>query len=128
VRFSEKTLQTVFDILEAYGVLLEKHPLAICDVSMLPLSKLQMKMLFKAMCSRAKSPEQEQVLENSFWLLSNFQEGVGPNPLDESITKDASAEDKVTILDQWLSWENIAAAELQELMAEWKRFKAGEPL
>ena len=118
----------IYDILEAYGLLLERYPLAICDVSMLPLAKIEMKKLFMAMCPLANSPEREQALENSFLFLSNFQEGVGPKPLDESMTKNASPAEKVAILENWLGWENVAAAELQELIAEWKEFKASKPL
>ena len=69
--------QTVNDTVEAYGKLLEEHPLSILDVSMLPLPKAEMKILLKALYAKTSNPQLAGHIETGFMSLSKFQQGVG---------------------------------------------------
>jgi hypothetical protein len=125
-----KRKQTVSDVLGAYGDLLVKYPLSIADVAMLPLPKTKMKVILKALYAEAATPEQQTLVENGFFFLSNFQDGVGPVPIDGALLngdpmKNLSANQ--AILDKWMPWQKLAVAELDILSDEWNRFKAGQP-
>ena len=126
-----KKNQTVGDIFATYGDLLEKYPLSIIDVAMLPLPKTKMKVVLKALYAKAQTRDEQQLLENGFFLLSNFQDGVGPVPINGALFKGdpkGNLEANQVILDKWLPWQKLALAEMDVLDAEWKRFKAGEPI
>ena len=123
--------QMVGDVMSAYGELLEKYPLAILDISMLPIPKAKMKIVLKALYAKANNVEQENVFETGFMFLSKFQDGVGATPVDGKLLDgDVKANSKanMAILDKWRSWEKLSMAEMEILLAEWKRFKEGEPI
>jgi hypothetical protein len=116
-----KKKQTVEDVVHAYGVLLEKYPLAILDVSMLPAPKTKMKALLKTLYAKTDDEARANQIEIAFIFLSNFQDGVGPIPIENS-TQDMKKWDK------WLPWEKLSFAEMEILLDEWKRSKEGEPI
>jgi len=121
-----KKKQTVEDVVHAYGVLIEgvlieKYPLAIFDVSMLPAPKTKMKTLLKTLYAKTDDEARANQIEIAFIFLSKFQDGVGPIPIENS------AHD-VKKLDKWLPWEKLSFAEMEILLDEWKRFKEGEPI
>lgn len=123
--------KTVGEVLDAYGALLENYPLAIMDVSMLPTSKTKMKALLKAMYAKASDPAQQNWIEVGFMFLSKFQDGVGPTPIDGTLSSGnakTNMQADMAILDKWMPWEKLSLAESEILLAEWKRFKAGEPI
>jgi hypothetical protein len=123
--------QTVGEVLEAYGDLLVKYPLSIVDVSMLPLPKTKMKVVLKSLYAKAKTKDQETLLENGFFFLSNFQDGVGSVPIDGALLKGdpmKNLDANQAILEKWMPWQKLALAELDILSSEWNRFKAGEPI
>jgi len=81
-----QTPKTVDEVMSAYGMLLEKYPIAIMDVAMLPIPKKQMKVLLKALHAKAIATDLQNHIEAAFTLLSKFQEGVGATPIDGRIT------------------------------------------
>jgi hypothetical protein len=122
---------TVTDVISAYGELLEKYPLSILDVSMLPIPKTKMKVLLKSLYARTSDPTQRSSFESGFLFLSNFQDGVGATPISGKLPSgDAMANLKadMAILDKWKPWANPAYAEMEVLFAEWRCFKEGEPI
>lgn len=124
---------TLHDVISRYGALLEKYPIAIVDTSMLPLPKKHMKVVLKGAFARESDPDKAKALETGFMLLCNFQEGVGAVPISGELPKPsddvrADAAATVTILDRWMPWQKLAVAEADILLAEWRRFKAGEPM
>jgi hypothetical protein len=118
----------VTDVISVYGELLEKYPLSILDTSMLPIPKTKMKVLLKTLYAGASNPELKNSIETGFVFLSNFQDGVGVRPISGKLSKSGSAQDNLAILDKWMPWEKVAFAEMEILLAEWKRFKEGEPI
>jgi hypothetical protein len=126
-----KRKQTIGNVLETYGDLLVKYPLSVVDVSMLPLPKTKMKVVLKALYAKARTKDQQALLENGFFFLCNFQDGVGPLPINGELLKGDPMENldaNQAILDKWMPWQKVVLAELDVLSAEWKRFKAGEPI
>jgi hypothetical protein len=115
----------------AYGELLEKYPLSILDISMLPIPKAKMKVVLKALYAKTSNVEQKNLLEVGFMFLSKFQDGVGATPIDGKLMHGdvkANLKANMAILDKWRSWEKLSMAEMEILLAEWKRFKEGEPI
>ena len=123
--------KTVWDVMDAYGALLETYPIAILDISMLPLPKTQMKVLMKGLYAQARTPDAMNTIEVGFMFLSKFQDGVGAAPIDGRWTAGGSKADlssNMLALEKWMAWEKLSLAESEILMAEWKRFKLGEPI
>jgi hypothetical protein len=121
------------DVMDWYGELMEKYPLAIMDISMLPLPKTKMKQLLKVAYGQTTDPKMLNAIEMSFMFLSRFHDGVGSVPID-AILDHSPVMTRATIqadadkLAKHLPWEEISLADSEILMAEWKRFKAGEPI
>ena len=121
--------KTVDAVMSAYGGLLEKYPLAILDIAMLPAPKTQVKALLKTLYARATTAEQENAAEAGFMFLSKFQDGVGAAPIEGTLSVgNRPTQADIAKLDRWMAWEKLSSAEMEILMAEWKRFKAGEPI
>jgi hypothetical protein len=122
---------TVAAVISAYGELLEKYPLSILDTSMLPIPKAKMKVLLKGLYAGGDYPEQENAFEIGFMSLSNFQDGVGARPISRKLLNGDARDNlkaNMAILEKLMPWEKLAFAETEILLAEWKRFKAGEPI
>jgi hypothetical protein len=127
--FGGQQRDTVEEAMSAYGSLLEKYPLAIMDIAMLPIPKAQMKVVLKALYARATTAEQENTIEIGFMFLSKFQDGVGSTPI-EGVTFGGKLPTQADIakLDRWTAWETLSLAEAKILVTEWERFRAGEPI
>jgi hypothetical protein len=122
------TPKTVDDVLSVYGALLERYPLAVMNVAMLPILKKQMKVLLKGLYAKAATADLQNTFEVGFHLLSHFQEGVGATPIDGRTASAGQMEAKMAILKKWMPWNTLAMAEAKVLEAEWNRFLAGEPI
>jgi hypothetical protein len=122
--------KTVDEAMAAFGSLIERYPVAIMDVSMLPVPKKQMKALLKALYAKATSSQVQNHIEVGFTLLCMFQEGVGPTPVDGNFAPKGAAptDAEIAKLDRWLAWQKRSTAEAEDLLAEWKRYLAGEPI
>lgn len=121
-----KTPQTVDEAMSAYGDLLVKYPIAIMDVSMLPIPKKQMKVLLKGVYAKATRADLKEYIETGFTLLSKFQEGVGPTPIDgrAPFKGKLPTQAEIAHLEKWMAWEKASLAEGEALSGEWKRFLA----
>src|SRR4029077_265180 len=123
--------KTVGEVMDSYGALLEKYPLAIIDISMLPIPKTQMKAVLKGLYARTGDARRQELLETGFLFLSRFQDGVGPTPIEaKSIKGDVrqNLQANMATLDKWLAWDKLSGAEMEILAGEWQRFKDGEPI
>ncbi len=128
--FGGEKPKTVDEVMSAYGALIEKYPTAIMDVAMLPIPKKQMKVLLKGLYASVTTAELQNHIEVAFTFLSKFQEGVGATPIDGRITARGKlpTQPDIAKLEKWMAWEDLSLAEARDLMAEWKRFLAGEPI
>jgi len=102
----------------------------IVDVSVLPLSKTNMKIFLKALYKNAPNEEQKECIEDYFKRLSFFQDGVGPKPIDQALIRGDVIENldaNIEIIDRWTAWQKVSFAEAEILMSEWKQFMQDEP-
>jgi len=118
-------------VLSAYGVLIEQYPLAIMDISMLPIPKTKLKVLLKGLYARTNNPDQRNLFEAGFMHLSKFQDGVGHAPIDCHLPRGdlkANSQADIEAMNKWLLMEKLSLADSEVLLAEWKRFLGGEPI
>jgi hypothetical protein len=123
--------RTVGDVMTAYGALIEKYPLSILDISILPTSKTNMKVVLKSLYAQANSNEEKALFEAGFMFLSKFQDGVGATPINGKLQSGdikANLNANMAILSKWIAWEKMSMAETEILAAEWRRFLRGEPI
>jgi hypothetical protein len=121
-----KKEKTALEIVGEFAALLEKYPAAIIDVSMLPTSKTQMKQILKGLYAKEKRADFQKYLEDGFLYLSQFQEGVGAEPvngklLDGDIQSTLGA--NRAILERLVAWQKLQLAEMDILLAEWRQFR-----
>jgi hypothetical protein len=117
--------QTVTDVAQAYQDLLLKYPTAIVDVSALPLSKSDMKRFLKKLYAAQTKPEAQKYFRDAFFMLSQFQEGVGPVPVDGRLLEgemQSYLKENMAILDTYTLWQRHALSELDSLESEWTQF------
>jgi hypothetical protein len=121
---------TVASVMETYRTLLMDYPVAILDTAMLPITKTQMKVLLKSLYAEVATAELQNYIEQGYMFLSQFQDGVGPVPIDGGIKFSGAMATKAELaqLDKWVAWQQVLLAEMDLLAAEWKRFKEGEPV
>jgi hypothetical protein len=80
----------------------------------------------KAMYAQQTKPEFQKYFQDGFMSLSQFQDGVGPVPIDGKMLNSdlkANLDANVVILETYALWQNRALAELDSLEDEWARFK-----
>lgn len=122
----KKKEQTVAEVLEQYQAVLMNYPIEILDVSMLPLPKSQMKKVLKGLYAKEKRTDFQKYLEDGFFYLSKFQEGVGAKPIDAKLS-DGYVKEKLDNdlekLKRLALWQTLQLAELDVLSVEWKEFK-----
>jgi hypothetical protein len=116
------TVGDVADIISRYGELLEKYPTAYMDESWLPVPKEQMRLVFKAAWKIAPTAEMRNYVEVGWTLLSMFQPGVGPVPVDAATPKDASPSDITKMLGKYLKIADAAKPESERDYREMREF------
>ncbi len=119
-------LRMAGDVMEVYGKVLKRYPMSIVDVSMLPLPKTKMKIVLKGLYAEAPNKEHKELIESYFMLLSHFQDGVGPKPIDNTLIRGDVMENldaNIEIIDRWTAWQKLSSAETEILMSEWSQFK-----
>jgi hypothetical protein len=109
---------SVAGILSAYGTLLEQYPLAIVDVSHLPADKRTMGVVFRAAWYLADSAQERRAIEVGWVSLSNFQEGVGIEPLSLPDFPDVPSVEAANKVDLYLSFARLAAVESEAIIRE----------
>jgi hypothetical protein len=122
----KKKEKTVGEVLEQYQAVLMKYPIEILDISMLPLPKIQMKQVLKGLYAKEKRIDFQKYLENGFFYLSQFQEGVGDKPIDAKLSDGDVKENldaDLAKLERHSLWLKLQLAELDVLSVEWNQFK-----
>jgi len=112
----------VADIISKYGELLEKYPTAYMDESWLPVPKEQMRLVFQAAWKIAPTVEMRNFVEVGWTLLSMFQPGVGPIPVDANTPNDASPSDITKMLGKYLKIADAAKPESERDYREMREF------
>jgi hypothetical protein len=115
------TTADVPEILEQFGALMEKHPIAYMDESWLPVSKDQMRLVFKAACKMAPNAVLRNHIEVGWTFLSHFQPGIGQVPVEGNAPRDLSDE-SLARFDRYLELSKIAFAETEKEMEAMHEF------
>jgi hypothetical protein len=110
----------VASIVAKYGELLEKYPAAYMDESWLPLPKKQMRLVFKAAWTIAPTAEMRHYVEVAWPMLSMFQPGIGPVPVDAA-ERDGTPE-SLRMLNEYLKLSEQTKAESDRDYAEMREF------
>jgi hypothetical protein len=118
------------------ATLMEAYPSAILDTTMLPLPKTEMKAALKLAWLQTESAKWRKWLELGYVLLGDFQDDVGPNPIQPVDLPDLKPEllkdwllsnagrASMEAFKKWQQWQDLAAKESDFLLAELKQWKA----
>jgi hypothetical protein len=119
-RSPELKASEVSSIIAKYGELLEKHPAAYMDERWLPVSKKKMRLVFKAAWKMAPTSEMRNYVEVAWTMLSMFQPGIGPIPVDAG-ERDGTPE-SLKMLHEYLKLSERAKTESDRDYAEMREF------
>lgn len=119
-RSPELNASYVSRIIAEYGELLEKYPAAYLDESWLPVSKKKMRLVFKAAWKIAPTAEMRNYVEVVWPLLSMFQPGIGPIPVDAA-ERDGTPE-SLKMLHEYLKLCERTKTESDRDYAEMREF------
>ena len=114
--------------IEAFGVLMERYPTSILDTSKLPLPKADMRRVFMDEWLARTDEKTRTFLEIAYVHLSQFQDGVGDNPIDCKIPSDADPKKKMAVLEPYMRFSSAVAEEAESLRAEFEEFKRRKSL
>jgi hypothetical protein len=113
------------DAVAKLSELMERHPLAILDVSRLPLPKAEMKTALKLMWQIAPNEQLRNQMEVAYIHLASFQDGVGDVPLEPIVPPNSPPEKVAAILDPYILFAAQVQAETHALSQELRQFKRG---
>jgi hypothetical protein len=123
---AKKIMDAAVEIVMRYGKVYEGLGTAIADTSRLPAPKAEMKTALKLAWHFAEGNQRMQSwVETGYVLLANFQDGVGPEPIDCGLSPDSELAKAAATLEPWLKWSPQVQAEMSELLAEFDSFKRG---
>jgi hypothetical protein len=103
--------------------LMQRHPFAICDASTLPLPKPEMKIALKVAWDLAASAMQRAEIETGFLHLSQFQDGVGPEPIDGDFPAVSDPVESAALVSRWAPWAELCRDDKWSLWVELIDFK-----
>lgn len=109
-------------VVPAYGEIIENWPLVIFPVSRLPLSKEEMKTALRLAWRLRKEPKLRGFVELAYAHLCQFREDI-TDPIDPTLTKDATPQRVISILDPFLAIADKVEAERAQLEAEFQQYK-----
>ena len=78
---AEKIGRGALEATSKLGDLMQRHPSAICDTTMLPLPKPAMKLALKRAWLLAKDEKTRRAVGVAYVGLADFQDGVGDKPI-----------------------------------------------
>jgi hypothetical protein len=110
----ELTFDVIADIMEKYGVLLEKHPTAYVDESLLPVPKNEMRRALQA--ARKIAPELRNAIEIGWTSLHRFQPNIGRTPIDAN-------PGSPTMLNRFVEISKVGEPEMHRDFEEMDAFK-----
>lgn len=105
-----------------YGEIIEKNPGSFIDVSRLPFDKPTMKKLLMTGWHMAENEEMRQAIGACWYMLYQFQEGVGPIPISGHTDMNASPQEIMKSLGPYMEWTKRTDAERQSLAKEVQEF------
>lgn len=121
---AKKIMDAAIDIVVRYGKVGETLGTAIVDASRLPVRKPEMKAALKLAWRFAEGDQRmRNWTEAGYALLANFQEGIGPEPIDCKVPPNADPPTVAAILTPWLEWSPKVQTEMTALVAEFEAFK-----
>lgn len=138
---SEKTEKDPYDILQAYGAILEKmpvSPLQVADVQELPYPKEIIKEAVLSVLEITDDPQLQRNLFEAYHLLAHWQPEVGPNRVGVAnisrtnldIEKDELSEECLEELksflgdvEEWKKWESTVRTEQEKLLKDLERYE-----
>jgi len=103
--------------------LIQRHHLAICDASLLPLPKDEMKIALKVAWDLAASDAQRAEIEAGFLELSQFQPGVGAEPIAGDFPATADPAESAALINRWVPWSHLCQEDKWALWVELTEFK-----
>ena len=103
--------------------LMRRHPLAICDATTLPLPKPEMKNALKIAWELATDDQQRAEIEAGFLYLSQFQDGIGAEPIDGDFPPTPDPIATATLVNRWLPWSALCEEDKWSLWIELVEFK-----
>jgi hypothetical protein len=109
-------------VVPAYGEIIEKWPLVIFPASRLPLPKDEMKTALRLAWRIRKEPDLRQSVEVAYAHLCHFRDDI-ISPIDPTLTKDATPQETISILDPFLAIADKVEAERAQLNAEFQEYK-----
>lgn len=103
--------------------LMRRHPLAICDTTMLPLPKPEMKNALKIAWELATDDPQRAEIEAGFLYLSQFQDGIGAQPIEGDFPATPDPVMTANLVNRWIPWSVLCEEEKWSLWLELLEFK-----
>jgi len=103
--------------------LMRLHPFAICDVALLPLPKADMKNALKVAWDLAARDGHRAEIEAGFLYLSQFQEGVGAEPINGDFPATADPAEIAALVNRWIPWSTLCQEDKWSLWVELAEFK-----
>jgi hypothetical protein len=103
--------------------LIRRHPFAICDASSLPLPKAEMKIALKVAWDLAACDTQRAEIEAGFLHLSQFQDGIGAEPIDGDFPATADPAETAALVNRWVPWSELCQDDKWSLWVELVAFK-----
>ena len=85
VTHSSLPRDSTIEVIEAFGMLMERYPTAILDAAKLPRAKQEMKRIFMDAWRKVADQKLRTAMEIYFAHLGQFQEGVGDTPVEFEI-------------------------------------------
>jgi hypothetical protein len=122
VKLDISTTKPALDSVADYGTVMEAQGGAMLDVSRLPLPKEQMKIALREAWRVAPNDQKREFVKVAYFHLAEFQAGIGDVPVDCALPKNSELKRVGPILDRYLMWSKLAAAERQQLASEWDDF------
>ena len=113
-----------FELVAAYGKIIEKYPISFCDIDFLPSEKSELKKALKSVWAVSDSATRSH-LGATYVLLFQFQLGVGDQPIHSDISglDHSDPLQLVEALEPFLNWSQTTQNEQDELLAEWRDFE-----
>ena len=103
--------------------LMQRHPFAICDAATLPLPKPEMKIALKVAWDLAASEPQRAEIEAGFLYLSQFQDGIGAEPVNGDFPAIADPAASAALVNRWVPWSVLCQEDKWSLWVELIAFK-----
>jgi hypothetical protein len=120
-RDARRAVVAAHELIARFGALIERYPGAFIDETWLPAEKEAIKTALKIAWLADETPERRELIKTGWVLLSLFQPGVGPVPIDASPEDD----DPVAVsrkLKRYMAFTKLGELEDKANIAELRAF------